>query len=107
MAIVKQAKDWKGEKFGGSVLFTKMNSDCSAGYGFIAPDGATDRSDNVWFGASALQGASIEKGDLVEFVLMREQRGAGLAAFRVWIMQPATRGNDSRDEVETIYGEDD
>jgi len=88
--VTKQAKDWKGEKFTGRVLFTKFKANFSEGYGFIQPDGATDRSENVWFGSAALQGLSIEKGNLVEFVFMKEQRGAGLGAFRVWAVDPVT-----------------
>jgi cold shock CspA family protein len=101
MANSKQAKDWKGAKFTGTVIYTKLNDDCSKGFAFIKPDGATDRSENVWFGSSALQGISVEKGDVVTFVYTngKHLHEKGPSAYRVWVTEPA-------EQIMTHHGAD-
>jgi cold shock CspA family protein len=61
----------------GKVLYTKQNDDGKRWFGFITPigcNGTVDRERNVWFGPRQLDGASVEKGDLVSYELAESPR---------------------------------
>ena len=60
-------------KFEGTVLYVK-HDDMVQGrwFGFITPlgcNGNIDREQNVWFGPKELDGVSVEKGDVVSYLL--------------------------------------
>jgi cold shock CspA family protein len=87
----------------GIVVVARMEE--GKGYGFIEPtDGNGERGKNVFFGRASLQASSIERGDLVNYVLSTNPDERGPSAYRVWI-KPRAVADERREHITTIAGE--
>jgi cold shock CspA family protein len=85
-------------KFEGTVLYVK-HDDMVPGrfFGFITPlgcNGNIDREQNVWFGPKELDGESVEKGDVVSYLLdegPRKHQGPRARVKSVRVLHEADR----------------
>ena len=85
-------------KFEGTVLYVK-HDDMVQGrwFGFITPlgcNGNIDREQNVWFGPKELDGVSVEKGDVVSYLLdegPRKHQGPRARVKSVRVLHEADR----------------
>lgn len=89
----------------GTVVFYQPEQDGKRGFGFIRPLGATDRSENVWFGPNQLAGLKAKAGDQVEFEIDGRTDSKGPRASRMWLtkIRPKVYGDDT---VTTLHGSD-